>query len=155
MRKRIISPETQTSRSSAWLDLEPIAVVEVSSEAPDHPIESALQGQVGPGWRAATPGPQTVRLIFDRPQRLRRIRVVFAEHAQPRTQEFALRWSDDGGQSYRDVLRQQYTFSPPGTSEEVEDYQVDLAGVTILTLQIVPDINGGAAHASLSSLQLA
>jgi hypothetical protein len=107
------------------------------------------------GWRAATPGPQAVRLIFDQPQQLRRIRLVFDEAAQPRTQEFALRWSADGGQSFRDVVRQQYTFSPPGTVEEVEDYRVELVGVTRIALQIIPDIGGGPARASLAALLLA
>jgi hypothetical protein len=157
MRKHIIGPPSAAASPAAsdWLDLEPLASVEVSSEEPGYPIETALGGELGPGWRAATPGPQTVRLIFDQPQQLRRIRLVFGEDTLQRTQEFALRWSADRGRSYRDVLRQQYTFSPPGTVEEVEDYRVELAGVTIITLQIVPDIGGGPARASLVSMQLA
>jgi len=157
MRKRIIGPETVAAPPDmrTWLDLEPLAQVEVTSEEPGYPIDAALRGGVSSGWRAATPGPQTVRLIFDQPQQLRRIRLVFDEDAQQRTQQFALRWSADGGQSYQDVLRQQYTFSPPGTVKEIEDYQVELAGVTVMVLQIIPDISGGAARASLATMQLA
>jgi t-SNARE complex subunit (syntaxin) len=65
-----------------------------------------------------------------------------------------LRWSKDGGRSYREILRQQYTFNPPGATREVENYIVDLDGVTALELTIVPDISGGDARASLISLRL-
>jgi hypothetical protein len=155
MRKRLIGADGGGKDDGEWLDLAQVAQVELTSEDPDHPIEAALRGAPGHGWRAATPGPQAIRLIFDQPQRLRRIHLTFQEEATPRTQEFSLRWSPDGGQSYRDVQRQQYTFSPPGTTRQVEDYKVDLAGVTLLVLQIVPDIGGGRAHASLAALRLA
>ena len=66
-----------------------------------------------------------------------------------------LRWSPDGGQSYREIVRQQYNFSPPGVTREFEDYAVDLAGVTALELRIVPDIGGGDARASVAQLRIA
>jgi hypothetical protein len=66
---------------------------------------------------------------------------VFLEDQQARTQEFVLRWSPNGGQSYREIVRQQYNFSPPGMTREFEDYAVDLTGVTALELKIVPDIS--------------
>jgi hypothetical protein len=71
-----------------------------------------------------------------------------------RTHEFELRWSKDGGRTYREILRQQYTFSTPGAAREVEDYTVNLDGVTALELTIVPDLSGGDARASLISLRL-
>jgi hypothetical protein len=40
------------------------------------------------------------------------------------------------------------------TSREVEEYQVDLSGVTVLELIIVPNVSRGAARASLKSLRL-
>jgi len=80
---------------------------------------------------------------------------VFHEDQQARTQEFVLRWSPDGGQSYREIVRQQYNFSQPGMTREFEDYAVDLAGVTALELIIVPDISGGDARASLAQLRIA
>jgi hypothetical protein len=52
-------------------------------------------------------------------------------------------------------VRQQYNFSPPEALSEVEDYDVDLDGVTALELKIVPDISGGSAQASLAQLRLA
>ena len=80
---------------------------------------------------------------------------MFDENEQERTQEFVLRWSPDGGQSYQEILRQQFNFSPPGATREVEDYDIDLDGVTALELKIVPDISGGSARASLAELRLA
>ncbi|MGC2693987.1 MAG: hypothetical protein WA228_14935 [Desulfobaccales bacterium] len=129
--------------------------VEITSEDADYPIESALIPGIGSGWRAAQPGEQTLRLLFDEPLRLNRIHLAFHEDKQERTQEFVLRWSADGGQSYREILRQQYNFSPPDAAPEVEDYNLDLDGVTALELKIVPDISGGSARASLAQLRLA
>ena len=51
-------------------------------------------------------------------------------------------------------MRQQWNSSPPGTIREVEEYQVDLSGVAVLELVIVPDISRGSARASLKSLRL-
>jgi hypothetical protein len=154
MRKQIInrSPKALPPEGT-WLDLERLARVEITSEAADHPIEAALGD--GPGWRADQPGEQTVRLLFDTPVRLRRIRLLYQEDGQERTQEFVLRWSGDGGRSYHEIVRQQYHFSPPNTAREVEDYGVDLDAVTALELSIVPSISGGSARASLAQLRLA
>ena len=137
------------------MDVDRLAQVEITSEDAAHPFESALLSDSGPGWQAAEPGEQTIRLLFDAPLRLSRIRLVFDEEQHARTQEFALRWLPDGEQSYRQLVRQQYNFSPPATTREVEDYTVNLEGVTALELSIVPDISGGEARASLARLQLA
>jgi hypothetical protein len=157
VRKRIIhqGPHEVPPADQKWLELERLAQVELTSEDTAHPIESALLPGMASGWRAARPGEQTIRVLFDEPQRLRRIRLVFHEEGQERTQEFALRWSADGGRSYRPVVRQQYHFSPPGTTCEVEDYSVNLDGVTVLELNIRPDISGGNLCAALSRLQIA
>jgi hypothetical protein len=157
MRKRIIGhgPRKVSAAEPGWLDLERLAQVEITSEDVDHPIESALIPGTGSGWRAAQPGEQTIRLLFNEPLRLKRIHLAFQEDEQERTQEFVLRWSPDGGQSYREILRQQYNFSPPEAAREVEDYDVDLDGVTALELRIVPDLSGGAARASLAQLRVA
>ena len=137
-----------------WLDVEPLAQVEITSEDPAYPIESALRPGTGSGWQATGPGGQTIRLLFDPPLRLRQIRIVFQEDEHARTQEFVLGWSPDGGRSYHQIVRQQYTFSPPGTTQEVEDYAVDLDAVTALELHIIPDISGGAVPASLAGWYL-
>jgi hypothetical protein len=65
-----------------------------------------------------------------------------------------LRWSGDGGRSFLEIERQQWNFSPPDTSREVEEFQVELPGVAVLELIIVPDISRGSARASLKSLRL-
>ena len=157
MRKYIIGngPRGISATEQDWLDLELLAQVEITSEDTDYPIESALIPGTGPGWQAGQPGEQTIRLLFDEPLKVRRIHLVFHEDKQERTQEFVLRWSPDGGQSYREILRQQYNFSPPGVTREVEDYTIDLDGVTALELKIVPDISRGSARASLAELRLA
>jgi hypothetical protein len=156
MRKRLIAPIPQDAPSpdEGWLDLDGAAVVEVTSENKDYPVESALVSGEMRGWRAADSGTQTVRLIFDEPQRLTRIALVFEETETERTQEFVLRWSGDGGCSFREVVRQQWNLSPPNTSREVEEYQFDLSGVAVLELIIVPDISRGSARASLKNLRL-
>ena len=155
MRKRLIPhPRDVSAASQPWLDVAALAQVELTSEDPACPIDAALRPSPTPGWRASEPGAQRIRLVFDHPQALHRLRLVFAEPQQARTQEFVVRWSTDGGQSYREVVRQQYTFSPPGTVHEVEEYQVPLQGVTHVEICIVPDIQGGDAYATLEEMRL-
>jgi hypothetical protein len=156
MRKRLITavPQQTPPNDAAWLNLDDVAAVEVTSEEKDHPVESALISAGKPGWRAAASGPQTIRLIFDHPQNLARISLLFEETETQRTQEFVLRWSADGGSSFREIVRQQWNFSPPETIRESEEYQVKLSDVTVLELLIVPDISKGPARASLKSLRL-
>ena len=157
MRKRVIAlrePETAPADDD-WLDLESLAEVEVTSEDPAHPIEAALLPGQGPGWRASAPGKQTIRLLFSRPQRLKRISLRIVELATPRTQEYVLRWIPGGAQSYREIVRQQWNFSPQGATSETEDHRVDLPAVAALELSITPNISGGDAVASVASLRLA
>jgi hypothetical protein len=157
MRKRLITPTQGTvrSRGEGWLDVERAAMVEITSEEKDYPVESAFASGETQGWRAAEPGSQTIRLIFDQPQRLKRISLVFEEKESARTQEFVLRWSSDGGGSFREIVRQQWNFSPPETVREIEKYQVELSNVTALELIIAPNMSGGSARASLKNLRLA
>lgn len=156
MRKRIITQDTQGVLPSEqnWLDLENLAQAELTSEDASHPIESALKLDEGTGWRASEPGQQTIRLLFDKPLRVRRVRLVFHEDEHERTQEFVLRWSSNGGQTYREIVRQQYNFCPPYNAHEIEDYVVDLVGLTTLELSIVPDISRGRVRASVAQLCL-
>src|SRR4030095_7056303 len=96
MRKRVIRPAESLNRepAPAWLNLEGVAEIEISSEDAKNPIELALTPGAQGEWRAAEAGEQTIRLIFDTPQSLRRIHVVIDEPEHSRTQEFVLRWSD-------------------------------------------------------------
>ena len=122
MRKRIITQGTMDviPPEQNWLDLENLSEAEVTSEDALHPIESALKPGEGPGWRASESGQQTVRLLFDKPLQVRHIRLVFKEDEQDRTHEFVLRWSSDNGRSYREIVRQQYNFSSPHNTLEIE-----------------------------------
>lgn len=156
MRKRVIergAPATGAN-DPEWLDLSQLARVEVTSEDPAHPVEEALVPGRDAGWRASQPGQQTIRLVFDRPQRVTRIWLLFIEPDTARSQEFLLRWSPDG-RTFREIVRQQWNFGPPETIREAEDYRVDLGGATVLELTIVPDRSGGDACASLALWRLA
>lgn len=157
MRKRIIPSAAAGTPPSGddWLDLEELVQVEITSEDPAHPIESALLPGGTAGWRAAGPGEQTIRLLFTQPRPVHRIWLQFVEPAVERTQEFVLRWSPDGGHTVHEVVRQQWNFSPHGATGQTEDLRVELTGVTLLELSIVPDIGAGPAHASLARLRLA
>jgi hypothetical protein len=156
MRKRLITPIPQNVPllDEGWLNLDGAAVVEVTSEEKDYPVESALVAGEILGWRAADSGAQTIRLVFDESQALKRIALVFEETEIERTQEFVLRWSGDYGGSFQEIVRQQWNFSPPNSIRDVEEYRVELSGVNVLELVIVPDISGGAARASLRSLRV-
>ena len=141
-------------RGESWLDMARSARVEVTSEDSAHPVEAALLPGSEAGWRAGQPGEQIIRLIFDRPQHLRRIDLLFVEPEHTRMQEFVLRWSA-AGRAFQDIVRQQWNFSPSGSVREAEAYQVDLSGVTVLELMVIPDVSGGAARASLARWRVA
>ena len=158
MRKSVIDKVTihpEQGSEQEWLELEQMAQVEVTSEDPNFPIESALASGKGPGWRAAEKGTQSIRIIFDKPRALRRIRLEFSETEIERTQEFTLQWSPESGGPFRDIVRQQWTFSPHGSTSEVEDYQVDLDSVSVLELALRPELTPGNAFATLVKWRVA
>lgn len=150
MRKHVTDQSPDVSKTLRWLDLEQLAAVEVTSEHPARPIEGALLASPSTGWQASSPGEQAVRLRFDAPQQIRRLRLLFEDAESSRTQEFVLRYLRHGETQYREVLRQQFTFSPAGATREQEEYAVDLADVVALELRIVPNITGGPDRATLS-----
>jgi hypothetical protein len=159
MRKSIVSPSatTATPISDLWRDLERIARVEISSEDENFPIEHALGKKETTGWRAAGTGPQLIRLHFDEPLAIKRLQLHFLEKAADRSQEFAV--YAGAGAELKEIVRQQWTFSPHGSTEELEDYPVNLSGITTLELRIDPDRNhdpkASQHYASLQSLKLA
>lgn len=157
MRKILITriSESAPSRDAVWMDLDHVASVGVSSEDSEYPIESALLQEGKRGWRAAKPGAQTIRLVFDEPQKLNRIMLVFEDTENDRTQEFVLRWASDIHGPLREIVRQQWNFSSPDSVRETEDFGVELSEVKVLELMIIPDKSGGHVCASLMSLRLA
>jgi hypothetical protein len=157
VRKTVIDPATVHSDSRTeqeWFDLEEMAKVEVTSEDPSFPVESALVSRKGPGWRAAQRGKQTLRIMFDKPTRLRRIRLEFSETEIARTQEFTLQWAAEPGGPLRELVRQQWSFSPQGSTSEIEDYQVSLDNVSVLELEVKPDLTPANACATLAGWRM-
>jgi hypothetical protein len=135
-----------------------VATVEVSSEQGDHPIDNVFDSNRGPGgsrWIAEGPGEQTVTLVFDSAQPIRRIGVEIEEVAVSRTQELSVSVSSDGGRTYRQLVRQEFNFSPPDTSFEREVWSVEADAVTHLRLEIKPDKGGRIGRATLTTLSLA
>jgi hypothetical protein len=158
LRKQIIRPSTATpALMPGEIDIAAVATVLVTSEAPEHPVDFAFDHHRGPGgnrWIAGEPGEQTLILAFDAPQAIRRVALEVEEPEVARTQELQLAVSTDGGRTYREVLRQEYNFSPPGTSFEREDWTLDAVGVTHLRLQIRPDKGSKPCRATITSLAL-
>ena len=157
MRKRIINTSQQeiTPPDQDWLNLEELVELEITSEDAAYPIESALLPGRTSGWRAAEPGKQTIRIIFAHPQRLQKIWLNFEETQTERTQEYVLSWSPDGGQSFQEIVRQQWNFSPQGATTETEEHHVKLSAVTALELNIIPNTGVGNSYASLKQFRLA
>ena len=154
MRKRIVSSDRTIAGpgpGSQWLDLGQLATVEVTSEDPNFPIESVFGANVGPGWRASQKGEQQIRLIFDQALALHRIQLHFVELTRDRLQEFTIRWSAAGGGEPKEIVRQQWNFSPAGSNSELEDYEVNLDGVSVLELVIKPDLTHNDALATLAA----
>jgi len=160
MRKEIVGQGTvagEGGSAAEWLDLASIARVQLTSEDPAFPVENALS--TNPvlndlGWRAGGPGPQTLTFLFDSPQTIRRVRLQFIEHKIERSQEFVLRYSSVGDTD-REIVRQQWTFSPGGSAQEIEDYTVELQSVTKLELVIDPDRGRRNSIATLNAFRVA
>ncbi len=157
MRKRIVASHSpaETQSDQGWLNLEQIATVEVSSELPAFPIESAFSADDQLHWRASEPGTQQIRVIFDEPICVHRIRLRFDEREHNRTQETTLRWESAEGGPMHEIVRQQWNFSPTGSTTEIEDYAVNLDAVSVLELTIEPDLTRTDAIASLTTWRIA
>jgi hypothetical protein len=158
LRKHILI-ECPTAQASPLeeKDIAALATVLVTSETVDHPIDHLFDTRRGPGgsrWVAAEPGEQVLILAFDVAQTIRRVSLEVEELEVSRTQELALSVSADGGQTYRELRRQEYTFSPPGTTFEREDWAVTAEGITHLQLRIKPDKGGKPCRATLTSLTI-
>ena len=158
MRKQILNPHPPVAPSVIGeLDVAAIATVLVTSEMAGHPVENAFDGQRGPGasrWISETRGEQTIILAFDAPQVIRSVSLEIEETEESRTQELQLAVSRDGGQTYRELLRQEFNFAPAGTTFEREEWTVGAEAVTHLRLQIKPDKGTRPFRASLTTLAL-
>lgn len=148
-----IHQDTKPIVTQDWRDLDDAVEVELTSEDPARSIESALLGGDSSGWRAGDPGPQTSRLTWQTPISVRRIRLVFEEQSRARTHEFVVRASSSNGS--REIVRQQFIFSPPETTVEREEYSVNLDGVAQLELAIIPAIDDSNVFATLREWRVA
>jgi hypothetical protein len=86
---------------------------------------------------------------------VRRIQLHFLEPELERTQEFSVRWSSAEGGPTKEIIRQQWNFSPTGSTREVEDYEVSLDGVAVLELAITPDLTRRETPATLAKWRVA
>ena len=158
LRKQVLrESHIKPCQSGAEKDVATLATVLVTSEDPQHPIDHVFDHRRGPGgsrWIAEGPGEQTVILAFDTPQTIRRLVVEIEEPDVSRTQELQVSVSRDGGRAYRELLRQEYNFSPPGTTFEREEWVLPDEAVSHLKLTIKPDKGGGPYRATLTSLAL-
>lgn len=140
-----------------WIALEKVTRAQLTSEDPGFPLENAVSLAPecqGKGWRAHEAGPQTITLTFLHPVKVRRILLHFVERDHERTQEFSLRYMTQAG-IQQEIVRQQWNFSPGGSTQQTEDYTVDLDGVTRLELRIDPDMGREKWKATLDAWRVA
>jgi F5/8 type C domain len=158
LRKRPLEADAAASgRAAGEIDIAGCATIAYSSENPAHPVEHMLDGRCGPGatrWVSARS--DTVEHIvveFDRPQAISRLLYEVEETMGERTQEVRVEISEDGGRSYRQILVQEYNFSPGGATYQREEQRFNLRQVTHLRLTIVPN-KSGSGTATLTALRL-
>lgn len=153
MRKKIIAPPRDRVVVSGDIDLEQVATVLVTSESPEFPVDNAFIDSEK-SWIAGQPGEQTLILEFDSPQNFQQIRLEIEELETSRCQELAIAISSDGGNNYRELLRQEYYFSPPETTEQRETWTVEARQITHLRLWILPEKNKVPCRAKVRYLGL-
>jgi hypothetical protein len=156
LRKRPLEDDAAT-RAADEIDIAGCATIAYSSEDPAHPIEHMLDGRSGPGatrWISARPDAiEHIVVEFDQPQAISRLVYEVEEAMRERTQEVRVEVSEDGGRTYRQILVQEYTFSPRGATYQREDQRFNLPQASRLRLTIVPNKNGSGT-ATLTVLRL-
>jgi hypothetical protein len=158
LRKRPLEAEAAANAGAAGeIDIASCATLAYSSEQSDHPVEHLLDGNSGPGatrWISARPDTiEHILVEFDRPQTISRLVYEVEEAERERTQEVRVEVSEDGGRTYRQILVQEYTFSPRGATYQREEQRFNLSQVSQLRLTIVPNKNGSGT-ATLIALRL-
>jgi len=158
VRKRPLAADTAAAaRAADEIDIAGCATIAYSSEDPAHPVENLLDGKSGPGgtrWISARPDTtEHIVVEFDEPQTISRLVYEVEETMRDRTQEVRVEASNDGGRTYRQILVQEYNFSPRGATFQREEQRFDLRQVSHLRLTIVPN-KSGSGGASLIALRL-
>ena len=156
-KKPLAAGATMSASVADAIDIAGCATIAYSSENPRHPVEHMLDGRSGPGatrWTSARP--DTVEHIvveFDQPQPISRLAYEVEEAMRERTQEIRVEVSEDQGRTYRQILVQEYNFSPGGATYQREELRFNLLHVSRLRLTIVPNKNGSGT-ATLTALRL-
>src|SRR5215510_2620679 len=155
LRKHILDNPPAGAVKPGALDIPTLATVLVTSEDPEHPVDHVFDGSGGPGatrWIAGSEGEQTLVLAFDAPQTIRAVGIELEELTGMRTNVLTVSLSDDGARTYRERIRQEFTFSPPGTTFEREEWAMPAVGITHLRVVIRPDKGDAVHRATLTSL---
>jgi hypothetical protein len=156
LRKRLLDA-TARATAAGEIDIALCATILFSSEQPDHPVEHLFDGCSGPGASRWIGGraDQTEEIVleFDQPQPLSRLVYEVEDKECERTQEVRVEVSEDGARSWRQILAQEYNFSPRGATFQRQDQRFERCRASHLRLSIVPNKNGPGA-ATLTTLRL-
>ncbi len=158
IRKRLMSDQiSMPAESAGEIDIVSHAALAYSSEDPNHPLEHLFDRHFGPGatrWASARPNStEYIVLEFDHVQRVSRLIYEVEERRQQRTQEVRVEVWSDRDRTYRQVLVQEYNFSPQGATFEHEDVRLDFPAISHMRLIVVPNKTGSGV-ATLTSLRL-
>ena len=158
IRKRPLDAKARRrGRDAGEIDIAGGATIAYSSEDLAKPVEHLLDGHSGPGatrWISARPDTiQHIVVEFDRPEAVSRLVYEVEETMRERTQEVHVEVSEDGARSYRQILVQEYNFSPAGATYQREEQRFNLGKITHLRLTIVPNKNGSGT-ATLTALRV-
>jgi hypothetical protein len=157
LRKRLLSEGNNSLDTTGQVDIAGCATIAYSSEDLAHPIENLLDDRSGVGgtyWAGArSDATEQIVIEFDAPQSISRLVYEVEETRLERTQEVRIEVSSDSGRTYRQLLAQDYTFSPQGATFQREDLRLNVSAVTHLRLTIMPAKNG-SGKATLVSLRL-
>lgn len=132
------------------------AEVTVTSESENFPLDNIVDGSIGPGssqWVAGTIGLQVLVFKFDTPQSITRVIYEIKEQEVARTQEVCFEVSTDSGANFREILRQEYNFSPGGSTFQREELKLDLHQITDLKMIIKPDKGNINCRAKLNHIE--
>ena len=157
LRKKIIPAAARLAAHTPANSIDIIRSAELiaTSESENFPLDNIFDGSTGPGssqWVAGSTGPQTLLFKFDAPQHITGIIYEIEETEVARTQETCFEASSDSGAHFREILRQEYNFSPTGATFQREELNVDLPGITDLKMTIRPDKGNRDCRAKLNMI---
>ena len=158
LRKRQFEPAGATGGGAKGeIDIANRATIAYSSENPAHPVEHIIDGNWGSGatrWiSAGSDVTEQIVVEFDEPQTISRLIYEVEETMRERTQEVRVEVSEDEGRTYRQVLVQEYTFSPAGATYQREEQWLNLCQISHLRFRIFPN-KSGSGTATLTALRL-